>query len=79
MALVNDVNSSWSSGITLAAQEFWQVRAGDALVTHEASPADGDGLYLAQGQGITFASGQTIKYRRGYLNTPTVISRTVVA
>lgn len=78
MALVNDVTSSWSAGITLSAQEFWQVRAGEALVTHEATPVEGDGLYLAQGQGITFASGQTIKYRRAGTSA-TIITRTVVA
>ena len=78
MALVSDVASSWSPGVTLAAQEFWQVRSGEALVTHETSPVEGDGLYLAAGQGITFASGQTIKYRRAGTSA-TIITRTVVA
>jgi len=78
MAYISDVTATWSSPVTLTANEIWQCSRGSVRVTSEASPAELDGLILTAGHGVQFGNGQVIRYKLSGLTFST-ITRTVVA
>lgn len=66
MAIVTDFTGSWSSAVTLAAAEFWQVQVGPVYIATAATtaPSDlADGLLLGEGDTVSFASGEVVRYR----------------
>ena len=78
MAVITDATEAWATGVTLAADEFWQVtEGGPARFTHESTPAVNDGAYVPLHHGLIFASGTTVKYRKATA-AATVITRTQV-
>jgi hypothetical protein len=66
MAIIADIGTAWSATVTLAADEFWQVRVGPVfLATSAASePASlDDGLLLSEGDVIALNNGEVVRYR----------------
>jgi hypothetical protein len=64
MALITDVTASWSSGVTLSADEIWQCRKGAVLVSTMTSPGENDGILLvADGRALDIVTGKTVKYK----------------
>lgn len=66
MALVTDFTNAWSSTVTLAAAEFWQVRVGPVYIATAATVApvdDRDGVLLNEGDILALASGEVVRYR----------------
>ena len=61
MAMMN-TDSTWKS-VTLAADEGWQCRAGQLLVTKEAAGDEDRGILLNHGQAWSFTAGDTVYFR----------------
>ena len=64
MALIADATTSWSTPITLTADEVWQTRSGSVYVTTTASPDANDGSWLHENHAVRFSSGQSVSYRK---------------
>ena len=64
MALIADADFSWSSPVTLAADEVWQSRDGRVFVTTTASPSADDGILLLETHAIQLSAGQQVRYRK---------------
>ena len=66
MAIITDVAGAWSATVTLAADEFWQVRHGPVFLATAATTApseDADGLLLSEGDVIALNVGEVVRYR----------------
>lgn len=66
MAIVSDFTRDWSSPVTLAADEFWQVRVGPVYIATAATSAPGaldDGLLLGAGDIVALTTGEVVRYR----------------
>ena len=66
MAIVTDVTRNWSATVTLAADEFWQVRLGPLYIATAATvePAEAtDGLLLAENDILALKTGDVVRYR----------------
>lgn len=66
MAIVEDFDFEWSDAVTLAADEFWQVRKGPVYVTTAATSAPSDltdGLLLNDGDILSLGTGEVVRYR----------------
>lgn len=66
MAIVTDFTRDWSATVTLAADEFWQVRKGPVFITTGATvaPLDlTDGLLLGEGDILALGTGEVVRYR----------------
>lgn len=66
MAIVSDFTRSWSSTVTLAADEFWQVRKGPVYIATAATSApsdEKDGLLLSEGDILALTTGEVVRYR----------------
>lgn len=77
MALITDASTSWSTPITLTADEVWQTRAGSVFVTTTASPAADDGIWLHENHAVRFSAGSTVRYRKDGI-TDALIAREAV-
>ncbi len=77
MALITDAAFTWSSPVTLGADEVWQARTGRVFVTTTASPAANDGILLTETQAVQLAAGLQVRYRREG-STPALIAREAV-
>jgi hypothetical protein len=75
MPLITEVPTTWSSGVTLSANELWQARAGTVYISTAASPGADDGLELSALRGLRLSSGLTVKYRRAPGGGTAVIAR----
>ena len=64
MALITDAAFTWSSPVTLNANEVWQARNGRVFVSTSPSPAAGDGIELWETHAIQFSAGQQVRYRK---------------
>lgn len=64
MALITDAATGWSSPITLATDEIWQVRKGSVFVSTTASPTSGDGLALHEFHAVQLPAGSVVRYRK---------------
>jgi hypothetical protein len=80
MPTITDATETWSSGVVLAAKEFWQVSEGAAArFTTDVAPTNtNQGAFIPLYQGLEFASGATVYYRRATAQ-PCTITRTLVA
>lgn len=66
MTIVSDFTSAWSSSVTLAANEFWQVKIGPVLIATGAGTAPSeldDGLLLDAGDILALSNGDVVRYR----------------
>ena len=66
MAIVSDFARDWSAPVTLAADEFWQVRIGPVYIATAATtaPADlTDALLLSEGDILALGAGEVVRYR----------------
>lgn len=66
MSVISNVTGSWSSAVTLSANEFWQVRKGPVYIATQASSApgtDNDGILLSDGDVIELANTDVVRYR----------------
>ena len=66
MAIVSDFTRSWSATVTLAADEFWQVRTGPVYVATAATVepvSETDGLLLSEGDILALGTGEVVRYR----------------
>ena len=63
MPMISTLPQTWSSPVTLAADEVWQVRGGPVFLTTEASPAPLTGLEMRSGDAIRVTAGKTVRYR----------------
>lgn len=66
MAIVSDFTAAWSSSVTLAANEFWQVQIGPVYIATGAAslPSDlTDGLLLDAGDILALSNGDVVRYR----------------
>ena len=64
MALITDAATTWSSPVTLAADEIWQTRKGSVFVTTTDSPAVNDGVALHEMHAVQFPAGVSVSYRK---------------
>ncbi|MEM6660623.1 MAG: hypothetical protein AAF666_00470 [Pseudomonadota bacterium] len=64
MALIANATTSWSSPITLTADEVWQTRSGSVYLTTTASPDADDGIWLHENHAVRFSAGQSVSYRK---------------
>lgn len=64
MALITDAATTWSTPITLTADEVWQARKGSVFVTTTASPAPDDGIALHENHAVRFSAGVSVSYRK---------------
>lgn len=66
MAIVSDFTPSWSSSVTLTANEYWQVQVGPVYIATGASSVPStldDGLLLDVGDILTLANTEVVRYR----------------
>ncbi|MEO0929352.1 MAG: hypothetical protein AAFY14_01705 [Pseudomonadota bacterium] len=77
MALITDASTSWSTPITLTADEVWQARWGSVYVTTTESPAADDGISLHENHAVRFSAGSTVRYRKDGI-TDALIAREAV-
>lgn len=63
MPVIDNIPTTWSSAVTLAAEEWWQCKSGVVALTLEETPGDKDGLELRVGEGVQIASGKAVRYR----------------
>jgi hypothetical protein len=66
MAVISDATAAWSATVTLAANEFWQVRAGPVFIATGATSVPSsldDGLLLSDGDILALGSGEVVRYR----------------
>lgn len=66
MSVISNVTGSWSSAVTLSANEFWQVRKGPIYLATQASSEPGtenDGILLGDGDVIELANTDVVRYR----------------
>ena len=64
MTVITDATFSWSSPVTLNADEIWQSRGSTLFVTTSTSPATNDGLALRENQALRFSAGMVVRYRK---------------
>lgn len=64
MALITDAATTWSTPVTLTADEVWQTRKGSIFVTTSSSPSADDGLALHENHAVRFSAGAAVSYRK---------------
>jgi hypothetical protein len=66
MTVVTDATYDWSSAVTLATAEFWQVQEGPMFIATSASAAPSgptDGLLLSDGDILALGATEVVRYR----------------
>jgi hypothetical protein len=79
MPLITNATPSWSDPVTITKDEFWQARSGSFLLSTEADPTEGDGVFVSVPFGIELKAGVAVRYRRGLADQSCVISRTATS
>lgn len=64
MALITDATNTWSSPITLSADEIWQTRKGAVFVSTGANPDADDGIAVHENHAVRFSAGVAVRYRK---------------
>lgn len=64
MAIIADVDFTWSPVVTLTTDEIWQSRGNTAFISTTPSPAADDGIKLREGEAIRLSGGLQIQYRK---------------
>jgi hypothetical protein len=77
MALISDAATTWSSPITLTADEVWQAREGSVFVTTTDTPSANDGLALHENHAVRFSTGVTVRYRKEGITQALIVREAV--
>ena len=77
MALITDASTTWSTPITLAADEVWQTRKGSVFVTTTSSPATDDGISLHENHAVRFSAGSIVRYRKDGITDALIVREAV--
>ena len=77
MSIVTDVDFSWSSVVTLNADEIWQARGDVAYLSTTASPTENDGLRTQSGETIRQTVGTQIRYLKEGPDPVTIVREVV--
>lgn len=64
MALITNAATTWSTVITLTADEIWQSRKGAVFVSTGTNPDPEDGIALHENHAIRFSAGVSVRYRK---------------
>lgn len=75
---ITDAAATWNaSGVTLSADEVWQVHQGWVLIDTDATVANRLGIRLAENESLRIASGKTVYYKLAS-GTSALIARVAV-